>query len=738
MIQQGASGGQAASGHGAANGHGTGKRLGAFLCWAVVFADIGTSVYYVPGILYGQVGHLAGFFVALTLLVFLLLTLKYAEASVRFPEGGGEVTVASRGLNPWAGALGGMFILIDYFLTAAISSLSGLHYFAVVLPGVAPYVLVITVIVIAGLGVLNWWGIQESAKVSAVIASVAFASDLVIVLIVLIRVPLADIVLAFHDIFSGSHLTGVTVLTGYAGAFLAFSGLESIAQLSPVMRVPRTKTVSSALIVVALTVGFSGPLLTIFSTVLLTDPRFQSTVLGSGFTGTPEPTQFISQLAGAYAGPILAVATAVAASALLIFASNTAIIGGYHVVLALGRQGYFPRAVRRTNALRGTPHIAIALVTLIPIGVLIAVRGNIDLLGELYGFGLLGAFSLMCLSMDVIRWRERRGESYIGAAIDPELVPGNGANGYSHDAQIASTAEHPHEASDHPRLVNRILAPISNTLSRVGQIAGERRGQFDKQVPAIAALGSRIQAGVRPLSSTLTARWEALWPNLKYYLGFLTTALVLVAWLTNLVGKPLATIFGGGLTILGLSIAVLHYRYQAVRYPVVFLDRPQHIPNVRLVVLTMAKRQSKAAIEAALVGGKEHPPTFLYLAAPSRLAPARLFEVRDRFSLDEEAQAILSRAKRRATEEGVQGRYLYSMGGAKQVFDIAAKVRPDELVAEADIARHATNSRGGSSEGGMALSPDYVRYRAVDGVRVAHYVLHKLYTDEPESRSRSR
>src|SRR6516225_2388154 len=105
------------------------NRLGAFLCWAVVFADIGTSVYYVPGILYGQVGRLAGLFVIMTLVVFLLLTLKYAEVSVRFPEGGGVVTVAAHGLNPWAGAVGGMFILVDYFLTSAISSLSGLTYF---------------------------------------------------------------------------------------------------------------------------------------------------------------------------------------------------------------------------------------------------------------------------------------------------------------------------------------------------------------------------------------------------------------------------------------------------------------------------------------------------------------------------------------------------------------------------------------------------------------------------------
>src|SRR5687767_14478490 len=64
-----------------------GQRLGSFLCWAVVFADIGTSIYYVPGILYGQVNRLAGLFVLMTMIVFLLLVLKYAEVSVRFPEG---------------------------------------------------------------------------------------------------------------------------------------------------------------------------------------------------------------------------------------------------------------------------------------------------------------------------------------------------------------------------------------------------------------------------------------------------------------------------------------------------------------------------------------------------------------------------------------------------------------------------------------------------------------------------
>src|SRR2546421_2791567 len=80
-----------------------GGTLGPFLCWAVVFADIGTSVYYVPGILYGQFGAGSAIFVSMTLVVFILLTAKYAEVAWRFPEGGGVVTVASRALHPFVG-----------------------------------------------------------------------------------------------------------------------------------------------------------------------------------------------------------------------------------------------------------------------------------------------------------------------------------------------------------------------------------------------------------------------------------------------------------------------------------------------------------------------------------------------------------------------------------------------------------------------------------------------------------
>src|ERR1700716_3316938 len=102
-----------------------GRSLGYFLCWAVVFADIGTSVYYTPGILYHQFGSHAALFVSRTLVVFFLPTVKYAEVAIRYPEGGGVVTVATRALHAVAGLVGGLFILVDYFLTSALSAPSG-------------------------------------------------------------------------------------------------------------------------------------------------------------------------------------------------------------------------------------------------------------------------------------------------------------------------------------------------------------------------------------------------------------------------------------------------------------------------------------------------------------------------------------------------------------------------------------------------------------------------------------
>lgn len=658
-----------------------GHNLSAFLCWAVVFADIGTSVYYVPGILWRQVQWQAGLFVLMTLVAFVLLVLKYAEVSVRFPEGGGVVTVAAKGLSPWAGAVGGMFILVDYFLTSAISSLSGLIYFATIFSAIKPYVVFITVVVVILLGLLNFWGIKESASVSAVIAVAALISDLVILLVILINVPMTTIGSVFEKIFTG-HLGGFTLLTGFAGAFLAFSGLESISQLSPVMKLPRRKTVSRALALVALTVGITSPLLTIFSTVLLNSPDLLATTT-IHLHVTPTPDTFISDLGGTYGGTVLLIATAVAASALLVFACNTAIIGAYHVFIALSHMGYLPNIVTATNRWRGTPHVAILLATAIPVVVLIGVRGQIDILGDMYAFGLLGAFSLTCLAMDVIRYRDRRGASYIGAVEAAEISAGAG-----------------------------VTPPVGIPwYQKLTDAAGAR---MNEQVAArLRVAGARTQQHLSPWAK----RARESWPTLKYYLGILTTFLVIVAWVTNLFTKPLATIFGGGFTLLGVGVAFLYHQrlVQQGAAPVAPMQRLERMADSLLVALSSASEHNRQVISAAIETADNHQLVFLYLSRKPTQSP-RFMQFADPYLTDVEAQRTLTYAQNQATRAGLKASFIYRLGGAGQVIDIWRIIRPDEIIAEAEIAKKVSKY----------VPPEYVRYQQVDGVRVAHYVRHHL------------
>ena len=381
--------------------------------------------------------------------IFILLTFKYVEVTYRFPQGGGVVTVAARALNHWFGALGGMFILVDYFLTAAISCLSGMLYLSVVLPILGPQTAFlgltvtvwITLVILVLLGILNWVGVSESARVSMVGAIIAFASDLAILVTVFTQISFSEFLSLFPQMFSGKALTPITLLVGFAGSFLAFSGLESISQLSPVMKLPRRRVGKMALFLVILTVGLTSPLLTMQSTLLLPQAAADP-VLSS---------QIISLLGGHWGSVLLQTEVAISASAPLVFASKTAIIGSYHVFLALARMEFFPQMILKRNTLRGTPHYSIALATVVPILVLVAVRGNINILGDMYAFGLLGAFSLTCLGMDIVRYRARKYRRLQAL----ESVSDAGSRSLAHQ-DISSTSAHSQKSSQDSTAVNKM------------------------------------------------------------------------------------------------------------------------------------------------------------------------------------------------------------------------------------------------------------------------------------------
>ena len=370
------------------------RQLNWLLAWAVVFCDIGTSVYYVPGILYGHVRDATPFFVILTSGGFVLLALKYIEISWRNPEGGGVVTITTKALGPMWGCLGGMLITVDYFLTTAISSVSGFHYIASAFPALDHYILWLAVMGVLALAALNIIGIRESATVALVMAVGALAVNLVVIAASLATMKLADWSVVWNQLGTAKNLPSYDLLVGFSAAWLAFSGLESISQISPAMRLPLRRTTRLAMAAVIFTMIVTSPILTALSVAVLS-PDIKAT----------QSERFISELGLAAGGLCIKLAVVLTASTLLLFASNTAIIGTYHVFLALANRGFLPQIVALRNSAFNTPHVAVLIATLVPIAVILMTQGQLALLGDMYAFGLLGAFVFSSLSLDLIRWR---------------------------------------------------------------------------------------------------------------------------------------------------------------------------------------------------------------------------------------------------------------------------------------------------------------------------------------------
>lgn len=370
------------------------RQLTWFLAWAVVFCDIGTSVYYVPGILYGHVKDATPFFVLLTTGGFILLSLKYIEISWRNPEGGGVVTITTKAFGPMWGCLGGMLITVDYFLTTAISAVSGFQYIGSVFPTLDAHVVLLSCAGVGVLAALNIIGIRESATVALVMACASFVVNLVVIGSAVTTMDSGQWHAVLSRMGTGHNLSVYDLLAGFASAWLAFSGLESISQLSPTMRFPLRQTTRRAMIAVIITMVVTAPILTALSIGLLPE-KIKAT----------ESERFISELAMAVGGISVKLAVVLTASSLLLFASNTAIIGSYHVFLALVKGGFLPKILAVRNGTFNTPHIAVGIATSIPILVILSSRGEMKLLGDMYAFGLLGAFVFSSLSLDTIRWR---------------------------------------------------------------------------------------------------------------------------------------------------------------------------------------------------------------------------------------------------------------------------------------------------------------------------------------------
>ena len=208
--------------------------------FAVAYGEIASSIYFALGIV---ALHALGFTPLVLLvagLLFLLVSLSYAEGTAAIPETGGAATFVRRAYNDLLGFVTGWALFLDFLIVIALSTLFLPHYLAASLSAPSltgsPWdvlVAVAVIVAIIGARVVRRSRIHTGALVLALLD---------------ISVQLLVVVIGFAVVVSPSVLTGgFDFATGQDWhdlffalplAMLAYTGLETVANLAEETREP--------------------------------------------------------------------------------------------------------------------------------------------------------------------------------------------------------------------------------------------------------------------------------------------------------------------------------------------------------------------------------------------------------------------------------------------------------------------------------------------------------------------
>src|SRR6266542_4195050 len=97
--------------------------------FSVAYGEIASSIYFALGII---ASHALGFTPAVLLatgLLFIVVSLSYAEGTAAIPETGGAATLVRRTFNDLAGFMTGWVLFLDYLIVIALAALFVPHYF---------------------------------------------------------------------------------------------------------------------------------------------------------------------------------------------------------------------------------------------------------------------------------------------------------------------------------------------------------------------------------------------------------------------------------------------------------------------------------------------------------------------------------------------------------------------------------------------------------------------------------
>jgi len=367
--------------------------------FAIGYGDLGSSIYYALGVTALYALGATPIALALAGVVFACTALTYAEMSSLYNESGGSASFARHAFNDLISFIAGWGLLLDYIVTISISAFAVGPYLSLFFPSLKdPWWMVLFGVLIIGiLFVINARGIKQSTRMSFILASFTLLTQFLIIilgLVLLLDLPTLIEHLKINAADPRWSPTWGGFLKGTAMAMVAYTGIESIAQLGGETQNPKRKLPRAILAVM----GVLIPLYLGIAVVALSalTPQVLST------TYLEDPIEGIVAAFPIF-GTILKPWVGILAAILLFVAANAGLIGASRLSFNMGQYHQLPRFFRKLHGRLRTPVVSLATFAVLGSLIVILSRGKMEFLADLYNFGAMLAFFFAHLSLIVMR-----------------------------------------------------------------------------------------------------------------------------------------------------------------------------------------------------------------------------------------------------------------------------------------------------------------------------------------------
>lgn len=378
------------------------RTLGVFDLSGIGYGDLGSSIYYALGLtaLYA----LGATPIALMLagLVFICTALTYAEMTSALHDSGGSASFARHAFNDIVSFVAGWGLLLDYIVTIAISAFAVSPYLSYFFPMLrdVPFQIGFSIALIVMLLLINCFGAKQSTRFTLFLVGFALITQTIIIVIGM------GWLFDFGEVWSRMQInvagaewspTWQQFWKGTAMAMVAYTGIESIAQLGSEARKPE-KTVPRAILFVmgVLLIMYLGIAAVALSA--LSPTELGQTYMQDPLAGIVAALPFGSKVLGPWIGLL--------AAAILLSAANAGLVGASRLSFNMGEYYQLPRFFYKVHPRFRTPHVALIFFAVLASLIVVASRGQMTFLADLYNFGAMIAFFSAHLSVIVMRVRQ--------------------------------------------------------------------------------------------------------------------------------------------------------------------------------------------------------------------------------------------------------------------------------------------------------------------------------------------